>query len=57
MLAGAEAWLADQQLGGPRRLQTVPFITSVGHAVLDRVLRPMAQQDAPKRLVPAPGLA
>lgn len=38
---------AAQQHGGPWPASTQPFTTSVGHAALDRFLRPVALQDAP----------
>jgi NADP-dependent aldehyde dehydrogenase len=48
---------AGQQHGGPWPSSTLPASTSVGHAALDRFLRPVALQDAPAWLVDARGLA
>lgn len=48
---------AAQQHGGPWPSSTAPFTTSVGHAALDRFLRPVALQDAPAWLVDARGRA
>ncbi|CAJ6494771.1 fatty aldehyde dehydrogenase [Burkholderia pseudomallei] len=42
---------AAQQHGGPWPASTQAFTTSVGHAALDRFLRPVALQDAPEWLV------
>ncbi len=42
---------AAQQHGGPWPASTQAFTTSVGHAALDRFLRPVALQDAPAWLL------
>lgn len=48
---------AAQQHGGPWPSSTMPSSTSVGHAALERFLRPVALQDAPAWLLDAHGLA
>lgn len=48
---------AAQQHGGPWPSSTAPASTSVGHAALQRFLRPVALQDAPDWLVDARGVA
>jgi NADP-dependent aldehyde dehydrogenase len=40
--------------GGPWPATTTPLTTSVGSAAVDRFLRPVAFQDVPDRLLPAP---
>jgi len=47
---------AAQQHGGPWPSSTQAFTTSVGHAALDRFLRPVALQDAPPWLIASKGL-
>lgn len=46
---------AAQHHGGPFPASTAPFTTSVGHAALDRFLRPVALQDAPDWLTEGQG--
>lgn len=48
---------AAQQHGGPWPSSTNAFSTSVGHAALERFLRPVALQDAPAWLLDARGQA
>ncbi|MBV8037142.1 aldehyde dehydrogenase (NADP(+)) [Roseateles sp.] len=48
---------AAQQHGGPWPSSTQPFTTSVGHAAMERFLRPVALQDAPGWLIDARGQA
>ncbi|MOA59948.1 Alpha-ketoglutaric semialdehyde dehydrogenase [compost metagenome] len=48
---------AAQQHGGPFPASTAPATTSVGHAALDRFLRPVALQEAPAWVVDCRGLA
>lgn len=48
---------AAQQHGGPWPSSTNAFSTSVGHAALERFVRPVALQDAPAWLIDARGQA
>ncbi|MEG2630525.1 MAG: aldehyde dehydrogenase (NADP(+)), partial [Comamonas sp.] len=46
---------AAQHHGGPFPASTAPFTTSVGHAAMERFLRPLALQDAPQWLLAKEG--
>jgi NADP-dependent aldehyde dehydrogenase len=48
---------AAQHHGGPFPASTAPFTTSVGHAALERFLRPVALQDAPAWLLARRGMS
>ncbi len=47
---------AAQHHGGPYPASTAPFTTSVGYAAMDRFLRPVALQDAPRWLAARNGV-